>query len=348
MFYSLPTETKLDIFKFLNYEELCSIKQTNLYFRDFINKFEGELARQKLPFRISINFDNVDDPRKLIRPKIEDFDFPLNEQLEMKLNNGLESPIPLYLPNEDSDKNIVVCLSKVGNPSTFGFEKLHILQLPTIIKNKEDMKIVYYYLNKLFNCSFEYGHFYEFIFNPKLIELLFGNAKRFYIQDCTLLITDYNIENILQFILNHLASSFLEISFLVEKDIMKKYINILFKILSNGGDYFKEINFNFYNSAENLDIVMNATLLYEYIVEYIATSRECPKIVPVIILKYRSHTSLKLSERAEKAEIKQLYFAKSTNYQIANIHNSRVKFSFFNHEWENFPNVHVRIKITKE
>nr|CAD2176330.1 unnamed protein product [Meloidogyne enterolobii] len=71
MFYSLPTETKLNIFKFLNYEELCSIKQTNLYFRDFINKFEGELARQKLPFRISINFDKVDDPRKLIRPKLK-------------------------------------------------------------------------------------------------------------------------------------------------------------------------------------------------------------------------------------------------------------------------------------
>ena len=49
MFYSLPIETKLDIFKFLNYQQLCSIKQTNLYFRDFINKFEGELARQNYP-----------------------------------------------------------------------------------------------------------------------------------------------------------------------------------------------------------------------------------------------------------------------------------------------------------
>ena len=54
MFYSLPTETKLDIFRCLSYQQLCSIKQTNLYFRDFINKFEGELARQKLPFGISI------------------------------------------------------------------------------------------------------------------------------------------------------------------------------------------------------------------------------------------------------------------------------------------------------
>jgi len=68
--------------------------------------------------------------------------------------------------------------------------------------------------------------------------------------------------------LNHLASSILEISFLVEKDI-KKYINILFKILTNGGDNFKKVNLMFDNSAENLDIVINATLLYEYIVEVI-------------------------------------------------------------------------------
>jgi len=39
------------------------------------------------------------------------------------------------------------------------------------------MKIVYYYLNKLFNCSFEYANFDEFIFNPELINLLFRNSK---------------------------------------------------------------------------------------------------------------------------------------------------------------------------
>ena len=45
MFYSFPTETKLDIFKCLSYKGLCSSKQTNFYFRDFIN-FE-ELAREE-------------------------------------------------------------------------------------------------------------------------------------------------------------------------------------------------------------------------------------------------------------------------------------------------------------
>nr|CAD2180312.1 unnamed protein product [Meloidogyne enterolobii] len=104
----------------------------------------------------------------------------------------------------------------------------------------------------------------------------------------------------------------------------------------------------FDNSAENLDIVINATLLYEYIVEYIATSRDCSKIVPVINLHYNNSSSLELSKRAEKVEIKQIYGTKYTKFQIANINYSKVKFSFFNQERENFPNVDVRIKIMKE
>jgi len=53
MLYFLPIETKLYIFKCLNYEELCLIKQTNLYFYNFINKYEGELAREKF-YKIDI------------------------------------------------------------------------------------------------------------------------------------------------------------------------------------------------------------------------------------------------------------------------------------------------------
>jgi len=102
--FSLPAEVQLDIFKFLGYEELCSIKQTNLYFRDFINNFDGELARQKLPFRISFVIfflifkifslkpiiDQVKDTRKLIKAEAENIDFPLNERFEekVKLNNN--------------------------------------------------------------------------------------------------------------------------------------------------------------------------------------------------------------------------------------------------------------------
>ena len=53
MLYSLPTETKIDIFKFLSYADLCSIKRTNLYLRDFIYEYEGDLALEEF-YEISI------------------------------------------------------------------------------------------------------------------------------------------------------------------------------------------------------------------------------------------------------------------------------------------------------
>uniref|UniRef100_A0A1I8B1M5 F-box domain-containing protein n=1 Tax=Meloidogyne hapla TaxID=6305 RepID=A0A1I8B1M5_MELHA len=113
--YFLPTETKLDIFKYLNFDQLFSIKQTNLYFRDFINKYEGELARMEL-FDISIVDINKFKPMacKLIKPKTGDFNFPLDDELEEKWENGLEEPIRLYLHNYDFDSDFVVCLSKEG------------------------------------------------------------------------------------------------------------------------------------------------------------------------------------------------------------------------------------------
>nr|CAD2176329.1 unnamed protein product [Meloidogyne enterolobii] len=326
----LPPEVQLDIFKFLSYEELCSIEQTNLYFRDFINNFDGELARQKLPFRISFPIiDQVKDTRKLIKAEAENIDFPLNERFEEKLKNELENPIPLYSMNQDLENNIFTCLSKEKS-KIIDLEYCHILQLPTIITNKNQMKIVYYYLNKLFNCSFECGRFPNFIFNPKLIQLLFGNSRQIYINDCTILILDYNIENRLQFISNHLASANLKIYFWQNKDIMGKYINMLVKILASGGDKFKEVDMSFHTHSKSLDIVITVTMLYDQIIEYIATSSDCSKMVPNIIITYINSTSHKLNinKRAEKVEIKQLYGLKCTKYQIVNIYNPKVRFEF--------------------
>nr|CAD2163020.1 unnamed protein product [Meloidogyne enterolobii] len=150
MFYSLPTEIKLDIFKCLNYEDLCS---------DYCDRHKGL-------------------PHKLIRLETENFDFELNEGLEEKWKNGLENPISVYLPGQNSNNNTAIWLFKAYNAANRYF----FLQLPIVIQTKNEIEIVYYYLNKLFKSSFKRSNFGRFIFNPELIQVLFGSSKHFYIQ----------------------------------------------------------------------------------------------------------------------------------------------------------------------
>jgi len=47
MFNNLQVESKLDIFKYWNIEQLTSVRQTNYYFNSLIGRYEGELARKK-------------------------------------------------------------------------------------------------------------------------------------------------------------------------------------------------------------------------------------------------------------------------------------------------------------
>nr|CAD2185093.1 unnamed protein product [Meloidogyne enterolobii] len=115
---------------------------------------------------------------------------------------------------------------------------------------------------------------------------------------------------------------------------MEKYEEILFKILINGRDNFETVDLDFDRTTRTLISFKNVTMLYEHIVEYIATSRDCSKMVPVIILRYYRPTNLKLNERAEKVEIEQGTDEKYTKYQIANIYNPKVKFSFIVREDE--------------
>ncbi|CAK5057068.1 unnamed protein product [Meloidogyne enterolobii] len=240
------------------------LNKQNLYFCDFINKYEGELAREEF-YQISIDY--MDQFRgghhyKLIKPEAENFDFALfdeqhkeiSKQIEEKWLNGLDEPIPLYLSLSDMG----ICFYKV-----FAFTdeiSYLLLQLPTFIRNKGDMKIVYYYLNKLFNCSFECNRANEFIFNPELIELLFGNTKQIYIQESYYYFNKSNAEKLLKFILNHFIFGSLKIIFPTEDDEeytnIEEYINVLSKILING-DKCKSITLS--NQPQYFNFIINVS-----------------------------------------------------------------------------------------
>nr|CAD2138376.1 unnamed protein product [Meloidogyne enterolobii] len=298
-------------------------------------------------------------PRKSIKREGKKFDFPLPEELEEKFKNGFKKPIPLVLSCRGAeDEGIPLILKKVFTERLFAstfhnifpgidpsdhlpqVEKTerYTLHLPPMIKSKEDIEIVYYYLSKLFKCIFKCSYFEDYIINPELIKLLFGEAKQFYVQNCNISTQDYNVGILLQFVLNNLASeNHQRIFHPLGDDTMKKYKDDLYKILLYGGDKFGKIYVMFHSSPKFYK------KFYKHIVEHVATSKKISKMVPHIILHFSHCPSLKLPEKAKNVEIKKLNDEKSTTFKIVNIYDPTVKFSFCNEE-----GYYVQITIMKE
>ncbi|CAK5056867.1 unnamed protein product [Meloidogyne enterolobii] len=216
----------------------------------------------------------------------------------------------------------------------------YILKLPNFQKKIEEMIFVRCWLEKLFKCGFEFVSFPKCVFNPEMINILFDNDKtiplKFHTKKAILWTTDNTIENVLKFSLNHLSiSELLEINF--GDTNITEYTNILLNILINEGNKFPKIEF------------INSKLiqLYDLFIEYIATSKNCSKIVPAITFVFPTAPNFKLSERAEKVEIEQLNDKKITKYQIGNIHNPDIRFSFCNKVYDG-SFTHVNIEKIQE
>nr|CAD2135857.1 unnamed protein product [Meloidogyne enterolobii] len=322
---SLPPEVQLDVLKCLNFEQLFSFKQTNSYFYNLINKYEGGLARMEFSKLSFIDAKAIDseDNKSFVFIKIEPIvssTFVLSDQLMKKWKAAIAESVPLILYDCQHDTYVYdVYLKKKVNDK----HKYYTLKLPNIPKTTEEMIVVRDWLEQLFKCAFVDAVFENVIFNPEMINLLFDEDKtivtKFHIRDRLYLTAGaITFENIFKLALNNFAIyQFIAIGSEHVCNV-EKYTDIVFKIIINEGNKFPRICFNISMVKE----------LYDLITEHIITSKDLSKMVTSIVLNCNSSTNFKLNERAEKVEKLQEGLSKVTKYQIANIYNPKVKFSF--------------------
>ncbi|CAK5091431.1 unnamed protein product [Meloidogyne enterolobii] len=115
---SLPLEVQLDVLKCLNFEQLFSLKQTNFYFLDLINKYEGELARMEFYKLSLIDVKTIDSqqPSPFVFMDLEPlvFEFLLNGQLVEKWKTAIAKSFPLFIHGAEDDFTTAVQINKTG------------------------------------------------------------------------------------------------------------------------------------------------------------------------------------------------------------------------------------------
>nr|CAD2123636.1 unnamed protein product [Meloidogyne enterolobii] len=349
--YSLPTEAKLDVLKCLNFNQLTSFKLTNFYFLNLIKKYEGELCFRMKFKKLSINVNLQElDSYKIIEPKPGFVKYILNDK-----RKKWKAPIvprhrsfPLLLfdifsENDGNSLNSVVCIERTFDNLLDNEARYYILKLPIFPRSFEELAIIRYCLGQLFtNSVFEYALFDEAVFNPELINLLFNDDKtispKFHIQKPNLFPKRFvSFNNILKFVSNHLTiSDCLTINFGNNGLYWTDNSNLLDIITMKGYDLPKIL-------LRNLKLEW----LYYDIVKHITKSKDCSQMVSNISLQFSWPLKFELSERAENVEIKQLNGVKYTKYQIANIHNPKIRFSFCNEEGKDGSVLSVKIKKMK-
>nr|CAD2176242.1 unnamed protein product [Meloidogyne enterolobii] len=286
--FSLAPETQLDVLKCCNFEQLFSLKQTNFYFRNFINKYEGELARMKFYKLSQIGIKMIDslekDSYKIKRLGPVVFEFLLNDKLVKKWRTAIAESVPLFLhgvrddsadsddESEDNDegddadeeeddnaendlKDFAVQLIK---PEDMKFR--YILKMPKIPKTIEEMIVIRCWLEQLLNCAFENAH--NIIFNPQMIDLLFGNdktiLKQFHVQSFYLEARNNTIENFLKFGLNRFAI-YKDFTIVFRDDISKQNEDILFNIIINEGNKLPQVCFGDFDSFRLYDLIVEVS-----------------------------------------------------------------------------------------
>ncbi|KAL7078917.1 hypothetical protein ACQ4LE_002448 [Meloidogyne hapla] len=313
--YALPLESKLDILKNLNINQLTSFRQTNHYFNALIGRYEEELARKKFDIIEFADFCCV-GTHKFIN--IEDGVFKLEptSQLLDKWQTAVDRQIPVYSTIENSDHQQTIKLFE-------GFDFI-ILNLPIIPKNFKEIKIIRFWIEKISRCYFDNILFSKSIFNPEIIQLIFENEEidkiKFNGKSCNFHIFDESF-----LFLNHLGiNEFITLNynhddFVFNQDLIDILIKFLMRI-----------------PKISIDQSVHSTLC-KLILNHIETSKDYSNIVFNQIDAICLKDSFTLSERAELIKKNQgedisdnvsFSFTEYT-YHLTNMHNRKVKFSIY-------------------
>ncbi|CAK5036003.1 unnamed protein product [Meloidogyne enterolobii] len=118
----LPVEVHLDIFKYLNFNQISSIQQTNSYFCSLIDKYIGILAKKKFYSFETIVYKSVNDKNKYLKLNEEDIGlaggFELSKELEGKWQVAVDNKTPMYCFSEIYKSkepyivNFAICLTE--------------------------------------------------------------------------------------------------------------------------------------------------------------------------------------------------------------------------------------------
>uniref|UniRef100_A0A914KR27 F-box domain-containing protein n=1 Tax=Meloidogyne incognita TaxID=6306 RepID=A0A914KR27_MELIC len=167
---SLPDEVQFDVLKCLNFNQLFSVRLTNFYFRNLINKYERGLARKKFEAIFIKIAEKLPKLYKFVELESGIFEITLNDQLKEKWQAAIDKSIPLFLYNSGPDRNFIHIQKTFSGSKD---EKTpYLLILPNIPKNIKEMIIARCWLEHLFKLYSD-------------IERLFKNGTCYYfIKQC--------------------------------------------------------------------------------------------------------------------------------------------------------------------
>uniref|UniRef100_A0A1I8BLB6 F-box domain-containing protein n=1 Tax=Meloidogyne hapla TaxID=6305 RepID=A0A1I8BLB6_MELHA len=353
--YSLPIEVKIDIFKFLNFDKLHSVRQINWHFNAVIDKYELEFARKTLSFLslVSDYFNekldknklkyykckenkfwfgkriwnkiwkkNVKEVKKcncdrriLSNEELEPFNFPLSNQLLEKWQTAIDKQIPIYL-NIDEEHPLDENIAIILKNFRYKYSQNFALKLPVFPKNIEEMKIVRCWFYRLFQCYFDKTISYDLYF-------IFNPEM------IKILFDNDNLKLVgKEITFNCLTQNINSLKFIVDYQLIIENVRIDFDPLFDDFEQYNKylfkilINGGFKMAEISSRFFRRNNILFNWIINYIEASKDLTKMVDNILLKCSGFFNLNLKERGKNMRIKE----ETIYYAFANIYNPEMKY----------------------